>query len=780
MAGLGDFFKSAFGQTTGYACIALRSPLNGEFKERFFKYPEQADELLQLIRARGLTDDVYFCPQLLTDRKRVKANVELVQCIWADLDGCAPDKLLVSPTCSWETSPERYQAIWALPHPVDPEDGESTSRRVAYGHASEGSDRSGWDITQLLRVPGTRNFKYGSGPEAPTVKIVGWTDDIHSLEEFASYPQVEGYEYLDIPFPDFIFEKGEEILERNRFRINGASFTLFHREPEGDRSSALFRLEMYCLEAGLTMAETFQVCRDSACNKFADNHIRLWKDICRAYGRHKEQIRIATLPPGTEPALVTQQEKADILAHPSFVERYVEWAKTVGDAAWQYHEAGAFVMLSSCLAGSIRLPTRYGAVLPNLWVMILADTTLTRKSTAMDLATDILMEVDDSILMATDGSLEGLMTALQARAGRPSLFLRDEFTGLMDQMGKKDYMSGMKEFLTKLYDGRLQKRLLRKEEITIRDPRLIMFTGGIKSKMQRIVTAEDVESGFMPRFIFITAESDPARVKPLGPPEPVSTEGRDRILAELTRIKEAHDRTESVLFKDKVVGVRQVVTDAKMTEQAWARYNEVEQTLTHLGVEGGPELSETLVPMYVRLAVNILKAALLLAASRCLEGEVVVEEGDIIRAATYGDVWRRYAQDIIVNVGKGAVEHKIELVLRAIQKSKSIARARLMQTYHLTAREMDDIEKTLIGRALITKVAEGRATAYTSLLEEKELCQKELQSSVVDSTQSRCCTTCSTEACSPTSYRSSTASVMRRNSSTQSRLHDVSVHASTL
>lgn len=720
MPGLDEFFASAYGNTTGYMCIALRAP-GGKFVEHFYQYPDQVDAAVSIIRARALADNVYFCPQLLKDRKRVKSNVEACASIWADLDECNPSNMLVQPTVSFETSPGRYQALWALDSSCDPEDAEDIARRVAYHHADQGSDRSGWDLTQLLRVPGTRNYKYGQASEAPRVQILGWTDQLYTLEEFRShYRQVAGYEYLDIPFPDFVFEEGAHILERVRHKINGAAFTLFHRPPEQDRSSALFRLEMYCFEANLPLADIFQICRDAACNKFEDHHVRLWKDICRASARHKEQALAATLPPGTELALVTPEERAAVDAEPSFVERYVEWAKGVGDAAWQYHEAGAFIALSSLLAGSVRLPTRYGSVIPNLWFMILADTTLTRKSTAMDLATDLVLEVDENILLATDGSIEGFMTALGSRGGKVSLFLRDEFTGFMEQMAKKDYMSGFKEFLTKLYDGKTQKRLLRKEEILIRDPRLVLFAGGIKSKMQRIVTAEDVESGFMPRFIFVTAESDISKVKPLGPPEEKSDNGRAAILEEMVRIARAHAHTEPVMFGGKVVGVKDVAVDVKMTEEAWHRYNEVEQTLTQLGVDSGSELRDTMVPMYVRLAVNILKAAILLAASRCLDGPVVVEVQDIVRAAAYGDTWRRYAQDIIVNVGKGPLEHKIQVLLKAIQRRKSFPRSRLMQTYHLTAREMDDIEKTLIGRGLIAKGGEGRAVTYNSLLEEAE------------------------------------------------------------
>jgi hypothetical protein len=720
MASLADFFATAYGNTTGYICIATRKP-GGTFAEQFFEYPEDAEKAVEVIRSRALSENVYFCPQLLRERRRVKTNVGMVGCIWADLDECHPRHLRVEPSIAYETSPGRYQALWTLAQPVEAEDAEDVARRIAYSHSDNGADRSGWDLTQLLRIPGTRNYKYGQGAEAPKVGIVVWNDNVQPLATFRDrYDQVAGYEYLEIPFPDFILEDGTAILERNRHRLNGAAFTLFHREPETDRSSALFRLEMYCIEAGLTLEETYQVCRDAACNKFEDHPLRLWKDVCRAKSRHSEQAKMATLPPGTEMALVTEVERKAVMETPSFIERYVEWGKTIGDAAWQYHEAGAFIALSTLLAGSVRLPTRYGSVFPNLWIMILADTTLTRKSTAMDLSMDLVLEIDESLLLATDGSIEGFMTALATRPGRVSLFLRDEFTGFMDQMAKKDYMSGFKEFLTKLYDGRSQKRLLRKEEIYIKDPRLVVFAGGIKSKMQRLVTYEDVESGFIPRFVFVTAESDLSKVKPLGPPVEENLEARAAILRELREIAAAHVHTEPVIFKDRVVGAREVPTEVTMSVRAWARYNEVEQTLNQLGVDSGQELRDIMIPMYSRLASSILKAAILLAASRCLEGPVEVEELDIIRAAAYGDTWRRYAQDIIMNVGKGPVEHKIEIVLHAIQRRGNFARSKLMQTYHLTAREMDDIEKTLIGRGLIAKGGEGRAASYNSLLEEKE------------------------------------------------------------
>jgi hypothetical protein len=716
MPGLSSFFQSVYGETTGYMCIASRKT-GGTFTEKFYEYPEQVEDAIGFMRTKTLTENVYFCPQLLTQKKRVKSNVNLVQCIWADLDDCHPDRLLVHPTVSLQTSPGRYQALWALAEPVAGEDAEAIARRIAYGHAQEGSDRSGWDLTQLLRIPGTLNFKYFDAGEVPQVDVLEWNETFYTLPDFRGYPQVEGYEYLDIPFPEFVPEEGEKILERFRFRVNGAAFTIFHREPDKDRSAVLFRLEMYCFEAGMNMAETFQVCRDAQCNKFAGDEVRLWKDICRARSRFDENRKVNTLPPSGEMPVLSDAEKR-IVAQlpPTFIDRYVQWAKTVGDAAEQYHVATGFVALSSLLAGSLRIPTSFGVILPNLWFLILADTTLTRKSTAMELGVDLAMEVDDSILMATDGSLEGLMTALQARAGMPSIFLRDEFTGLIEQMHKKDYMSGLPEFFAKIYDGKLMKRLLRKEEIVIRDPRLIVFGGGIRSKMTRILNFEHVESGFLPRFVIVTAEGDITKIKPLGPPVESNMRGRAELVSELRTISQRHSGIIPVLVNGKVIGTTREATDVTMSQEAWGRYNELDQTLMQIAIDSG-ELAEVLVPMNARLSINILKCAMLLAASRTEEGPVEISYYDLIKAASWADDWRRYAQDIVVNVGRSDLEHKIDVVLKAIQKRGSLPRSRIMQTYHILSREMDEIEKTIIGRGLVTRGGEGRAVTYNSLLD---------------------------------------------------------------
>jgi hypothetical protein len=691
----------------------------GPFTEKFYRYPDEVSGALAFIKQKVNVENVYYCPQLLVEPRRIKANVDLVQCVWADLDDCNPNNLLVRPTLVLETSPERYQAIWSLEQPIAAEDAEALSRRVAYGHRNVGSDVSGWDLTQLLRVPGTNNFKYTS--DIPKVGIHHWDPSITSKpDDFIVYPQVEGYEYLDVPFPDLPARSGEQVLEDNKFKLNGAVLTLFYREAPEDRSKALYSLSMYCFEARLTMVETFLLCRDAQCNKFQGEDIRLWKDVCRARSKFEETRVTLSAPPTGEISILTEREWDLVESLPeTYVDRYFEWAKHAGDAAEQYHIAGAFIQLSSVLTGSMVLPTSFGKLIPNLWFMILADTTLTRKSTAMDMAMDIVNDVDEDILMATDGSIEGLLTALSVRSGKPSVFLRDEFTGLIQQMTKKDYMAGMPELFTKLYDGKREKRLLRKEEIVIKDPRFIVFGGGIKSKTARLLNQEHVESGFLPRFIIVTAESDVSKVKPLGPPVENDLQGREALVQELRDIRDRHTKTVPISVAGKVVGVTNQIQEVTMTPEAWLRFNEFDQTMTQIALDTG-EYAGLLVPTNARLSISTLKCAMLIAAARSQEGSLVIGVHDLLKALSYTDGWRRYSQDVVMSLGQSDSEHRIKLIQNAVEKKGTVSRSRLMQTYHMTAREMDDVEKTLVGRGVITKGGGGRATTYNSMLGEQE------------------------------------------------------------
>lgn len=710
------FFRLAWGQTSGIVCLAIMSGDNKKrFREEFYSWPQEENLLLSTIEENVRGNNLYFCPQLLREKKRTKECVLETSTIWADLDFCPPEKVFVPPSLVMETSPMRYQALWRIDPNTDTDEAEDLSKRIAYKHAEEGADKSGWDLTQLLRVPLSYNYKYTSTKIVPVVQIVSVLPGQYRLKDFDMYPATAGFEVEDVPMPkvDMSPGVGEQVLLAKKLKLSPIVVDLFTSEPDSDWSVALWRMLLMLFEADFTEVEVFQIANDSACNKYArDNKpLRLlWKEVQRA--KAKAELHAKLLVPSVDEfnALLTLTESVEVeTAGDTFIERYMQWASGLGDAATQYHQAGAFVALSSLLAGSVRLPTSFGTFHPNIWFMILADTTLTRKSTAMDIAMDLVADIDDDLILATDGSLEGLLGSLSTRPGKPSIFLRDEFSGLLEAMTKKDYMAGMPELLTKLYDGKLQKRVLRKEVIEVKDPRLIVFAGGIKTKITGLLTYDMVSSGFMPRFVFITAESDLSRVKPIGPPTIQSSGNRDAIVSELLDIAKYYNRTQTLSIENSKITIqKQQVTNAVMSDEAWMRYNKLETQMLDRGLKH--ERPEIMTPVGDRLAKSMLKAALLIAAARQKNEEIKIELIDILRAIKYGEQWAAHSLEVMNSVGKGSAERQLDNIATFVRrKPEGVTRSAIMQSYHLTARDASNLFDTLEQRGMIKRIRTGKA-----------------------------------------------------------------------
>lgn len=712
MQGVEIFFKYLFGPSVqGYVCLASLTKSRSGWKDSFFQWPVQIDDMIDFVAKRINTHNLYVCPQILSKPIRRKEFVKTCPSAWADLDGCNPDECIVKPTISIKSSEGRYQAYWVFEDSLPAEEAESISQRIAYYHAFQGADKSGWDLTQMLRIPHTHNYNHGSSTEV--VEVLNISRSKYRIEDFEKYPEIvkNKVEQLDIP-QHLGDQTGEDILEKYGEVLPPQVDFLFHNIPDSDSwSESLWKLQMFCFEAGLSAEEVYLIARDSSCNKYKrDNKSMeyLWKEVCRSQAKHAETAKL-TAPQGTDqPPLLTSTECDRVLSNKAggdFVDDYIKWAKSLGDAAPQYHQAGAFVILSALLGGSVRLPTSFGTMKPNLWFMILADTTLTRKSTAMDIAMDLIEEVDSGAILATDGSIEGLMGSLSTRPGQPSVFLRDEFSGLLESITKKDYYAGMAETLTKLYDGKLQKRVLKKEVIEVKDPVLVLFAGGIRSKVCGLLTIEHISSGFVPRFVFITAESDVSRVQPLGPPTQPNTTGRKDMLS---RMREMHTH---YALEPKLVTIEGRLQyhapphwEAKLTPEAWHRYNVLESDMMKAGLAS--DQPEIMTPMYDRLCKSTLKAAVLIASSRQrpeIGEEVEVARDDLLRAISLAEEWREYGNMIIKDVGITQNEKEFQRILEAVIRKPGVSRSQLMQNHHLTARAADAIFSTLEQRGLINR-----------------------------------------------------------------------------
>jgi DNA repair protein RadA/Sms len=239
------------GQEGAYFFLATKSA-SKQFKEHAFARKDVGKV------AKFLEDhkdkDIYFCPHGFTHPIRRKEYAVLPKMLWADLDEVDPRKVDIKPTIAIESSPGRYVGLWLTDKIVT----EELNRKLTY-HLD--ADHGGWDLTQVLRVPGTLNYKYANKPRVKTM----WD----------SYPAVKISEVKKKFIDDDDGEQGGDTSAADILEKYGNDLAPWVRRelmtqnaPPGKRSEMIWKLENALLEAGLTKDEAFTLIKGSAWNKF--------------------------------------------------------------------------------------------------------------------------------------------------------------------------------------------------------------------------------------------------------------------------------------------------------------------------------------------------------------------------------------------------------------------------------------------------------------------------------------------------------------------------------
>jgi hypothetical protein len=241
----------------------------------------------------------------------------------------------------------------------------------------------------------------------------------------------------------------------------------------------------------------------------------------------------------------TIEEKKEVLLnldelHP-FFQRYWNRIEGTSEACKEYVLSGLLTVIGSLLGNRVELQNGFG-IKPNLYCLLIGDSTFMRKTTSLDCATaelDIISrEKGELFAKEYKQYLEELDTwkkgekrpekpksrenlypqditpeALLARmAGRPDgLFVFSEMGAFLAKLDT-GYMTGFKEKLTEFYDGRNKDYIKETKSgglVTVKNPCPSLLGCSTFQWLQEHLKESDLGSGFLARFLYVVKRKYP-------------------------------------------------------------------------------------------------------------------------------------------------------------------------------------------------------------------------------------------------------------------------------
>jgi len=282
-----DFLDVVWGERGGW--VDLPAKVGAYWVPYYLQWPADTEVTRRIDSCLRDGESVYFSVAKFKRRGRDYEDMQATHWLWADLDEIHPTEaadLGLMPTMAWESSPGRYQALWRLHKRLRPEIQERINQALSY-HL--GADQGGWDRTQVLRLPGTRNFKYADGP---AVQLL-WYEEELSYSAKSIWDVVKS----SAPPAERVFSavpvvRGDMPAKARALLRVGADQVV-----EGERSARLWELECLLAEAGWGEDDIYAVVEASAWNKWArvrTGERRLRREIAKAI-RH---VRAKATPLG--------------------------------------------------------------------------------------------------------------------------------------------------------------------------------------------------------------------------------------------------------------------------------------------------------------------------------------------------------------------------------------------------------------------------------------------------------------------------------------------------
>ena len=196
----------------------------------------------------------------------------------------------------------------------------------------------------------------------------------------------------------------------------------------------------------------------------------------------------------------------------SFLYHFIEYCNKVTDAPDIFAFAAGLTAISSILQKNVFMKWTGGKLYPNMYILMIMKSG-GRKSTVLRVLKQILEHFDTedgSLIYPSDITPEAFYMIAQNRPY--GTFFHGEFGGWLKSL-ERSYNKGFKEFLTDVYDGFSQKKLIKGPNGTgqlyrIDEPAINILSASTIAWISENIKEADRQSGFMQRFTIFYAQQD--------------------------------------------------------------------------------------------------------------------------------------------------------------------------------------------------------------------------------------------------------------------------------
>lgn len=376
----------------------------------------------------------------------------------------------------------------------------------------------------------------------------------------------------------------------------------------------------------------------------------------------------------------------------SFLDRYLSYTSELTDATPEFNILAGLSLLSSVSHSFCWFGKKSDRL--NLWGILIGPSSISRKSTVIGIAKEILTLVDPELIGPSEFTTEGLHAHFGIKleekkdkspfevstlddSKKAGTFFFNEFGGLLKQMEKKDYLSGLKNLLADLYDnsGIFRKQLSKTSSVI--NPYINILAGSSPKWFEEAINGGDITGGLLTRFIFFVDRGVNAKWKSA---LTLVSKDKDKQLELVDHLRKLHAHTGHIPID--------ITDEARLIFDDYSK--EFEFMLREEMLKDGQEN----MTLFARKIVFIKKIAGLLCLSRSLDNFPVLPSPPIVSIEDVNNAIEcisffeeksiGYLKSLNKPTPLKSSSERLEFVIKNTGE-EGISRTRLLQKSHMPA-----------------------------------------------------------------------------------------------